>query len=771
MLALRLSCFVAAAALGCGSAQRPLDAATVAAGGPTSRIEQRSLSDRPALSIIEREGDPECAVGFASLAAGAPELHAAFGELLRQRLARAGLSAQLVAHGLGFELTLLGENSRQAGATTHALINALSKPVTPAELPTPLPRPAADVAQTSAVDRCSAELGARRPFSDAAELERERIATFARDRAAFSVVGSEDAASAVAAALSAGPDWPELGAVRQTLPERSVTQLVRGDRPTLSVALTVGDPNRALGAAKRLGDPKSALGLRLATLGAGLRIRRVTATAHPEGACLRVDSEVDASPLPDPLRLGYAAHFIEQEANLALSSASELNELEATAVSAPDPRMAARAAAYRTLVAPHGSRSSARLVALATPDEAPLAPALDAAIERAQNTSVALETLVRAERGQPGSWALLTFPCAASSERSGSAGHASVLLTAASANRDAGVRLEPWVGSSGVGLLGFTERAPGETEAETSARLGEALGRALVAPPSALDVATARGALLQDVGETPHPLLEALLESLAPGHLGALLPKGNATSLQAASRDAILARQRELLRQPPRLAVLTPGGSADAAFVTRSLARWLETPEAPRTSPCATDVGPAARSELSLLADSAAAEGSYVAFRISAKAGAEASLLAELLNLPGGALARTMAEPDLVGAARALVFGTSSARAFVVQISAFEGRDVEATTRVQKLLERLAAGGVLTAAELESALAKRRSAQRLSLLDPRHRLLQLLEPMPAAPDATALRRFAAVLRPESAIVARSAARPAPPSAGKSPASR
>jgi hypothetical protein len=770
VLALRLSCVVAVAALGCGSTQRPLDPAAVAAGGPSSRIEQRSLSERPPLSIIEREGDPECAVGFASLAGGSAELHAAVGELLRQRLARAGLAAQLVTHGLGFELTLLGENSRQARVPAQALLQALAQPVTAAELPAAVPR-RAEEAQTSAVDRCSAELGARRPFSDAAELDRERVATLARDRSAFAVVGNEEAASAVADALAAGPDWPELGVVRQTLPESSVTQVVRGERSMLSVALTVADPNRALAAARRLGDAKSALGLRLATLGAGLRVRRVTATAHPQGACLRVDSEVDASPLPDALRLGYAAHFIEEEANLALAHESERNELEATAVSAADPRLAARAAAYRTLVAAHTSLSTARLVALATPDEAPLVPAIEAAIEQARAAVVPLEAQVRSERGQPGSWALVTFPCAAASERAGTAGHASVLLAAASQNRELRVRLEPWLGGSGVGLLGFTERAPGETEAETSARLGEALGRALVSPPPAIDIATARAALIQSLGETPHPLLEALLESLAPGHVGALAPQGSATSLQAASREAVLSRQRELLRQAPRVAVLTPGSSGDAAFVSRSLARWLESPDAPRAAPCSTDVGPAARSELSMVANADAPEGSYVAFRISPKASLEASVLAELLNLPGGALARAMAEPELVGAARALVFGTSSARALIVQVSALEGRELEAVSRVQKLFERLAAGGVLTAADLESALGKRRHAQRLAVLDPRQRLLQLLEPVPAPPDAAALRRFVALLRPEAAIIARSTARLPTSSAGKSPASR
>jgi hypothetical protein len=128
------------------------------------------------------------------------------------------------------------------------------------------------------------------------------------------------------------------------------------------------------------------------------------------------------------------------------------------------------------------------------------------------------------------------------------------------------------------------------------------------------------------------------------------------------------------------------------------------------------------------------------------------------LNLPGGALARTLADPDLVGAARALSFGTSSARALVVQVSAFEGRDAEAVSRIQKLFERLASGGALVSTEVEQVLAKQRTARRLAALDPRYRLLQLLEAAPTtAVDAAALRRLVATLRPETAILARPAA--------------
>lgn len=762
-LAVLIMCPVVA--LACGAAQHTTRPHEVAVVGSAGRIEQRVLSDRPRLSIIERQGDPESAIGFASLAAEGPELHAAWGELLAERLTRASFQSQVVVHGLGFELTLLAATPDRASAGVQALLQALQTPVSSAELSrTASPEQAAG--PPSAVALCSAELDGRRRVQDPAALDRERIATFAQDRSAFSVVGSASTATAVADALAAGPDWPKRGSVRSRLPDRATIQVLRGERPTLSLALTVADPDRALGAAALLGEPANALGPRLAALGTGFKVRRVSATAHPVGACLRIDSDVDASPLPDPRRLGFALATIEEEATMALATSDDLNRLEAVALSATDPRQAARAAAYRSLVAPALGFTPQRLIALTTPEEGPLAPSIEQAIEQARAASTQLDEKVRVEAGQAGVWALVSMPCASAAERAEMAGHAAVFLSAASTGATRGVRLEPWIGQGGVGLIGFAERQDGESEPQAAARLGDALGHALVAPPSALEIAAARTELLKPFGGEPRPLLEGLLEALVPGHTGALVPRGSAGSLQAASREAVLARQRELLRLPHRLAVLSPTNVSDVAPVRARLARWLRSPEAPRPSPCATELAPPARGEIALAPGATTSESGYLAFRIPAKTGAEAALLVELLNLPGGALERTMAVPELIGAARALLFGTHAARALVVQVSAFEGREAEALSRVQKLFERLAAGGVLHGAELDAALARQAKAQRLAALDPRYRLVQLLEPDAAPADAAALRRLAASLRPESAIFARSVGASAAPMPGK-----
>jgi hypothetical protein len=721
--------------------------------------------------VIERQGDPEAAVGFASLAHASPALHAELGELLSDRLARGGYQAQLVVHGLGFELTLLADGPERARAASHALLQALQKPVTAAELAALPAAPEQDRSVGSAVAQCSGELTGRRRLVDPAPLELERVASFAQDRAALSVVGDAAVASAVTDALAAGPDWPELGRVRSSLPEKAQVEVLRGERPTLSVALTVTDPNRALGAAVPLAEPQAPLATRLAALGDGLRVRRVTATAHPRGACLRIDSDVDASPLPDARRLGFAVQVIEEEAALALRETKDENRLEHSALSASDPRAAARAAAYHALLEPLTEPSQARLVALTTPNEGPLSSAIEAAVEQARREPAPLETQVRIESGQPGVWALLSMPCATMTERADSAGHAALVLAAASANATRDVRLQPWVGSSGVGLLGFAERQHGESEAQLASRLADALGHALLAAPTALAVANARAELLRTAGSEPHPLLDALLQALAPGHVGALAPRGNVSSLHAASREAVLMRQRELLRLPHRLAVLAPGASFDLPRLRARLSRWLHGPDAARPSPCTNEVSPPARGELSLAPGAADSEGSYFAFRIPARAGTEAHLLAELLNLPNGALARALAEPELVGAARALVFGTSAARSLLIQVSAFAGREAEAISRVQKLFERLAAGGVLTSAELEAATARQRAQHRLAALDPRYRIVQLLEPAAPVAEAAAVRRLASSLRPESAIVARSVVAPAAPGVGKAATTR
>jgi hypothetical protein len=744
--------FFLASVCGCGGTKPSSFARGAVSGGPSSRIEERSLSDRPPLSIIERRGDAEAALAFASLASGSAELHAAFGELLQQRLTRAGYQAQLVAHGLGFELLLLADNNERAGTAVKALLSALSQPVAAGE---PNGAGRAERGSPSAIAQCSAELSGERHAAEVSELERERLATFAGDRSALAAVGEESATTAVADALAAGPDWPQRGRVRPTLPVQGGTQVLRGERATLSVALTVSDANRALRAASELGGPESALALRLSTLSGGFKLRRVTATAHPVGACLRLDSDVDASPIPEARRLGFAAQLMSEEAELAVAQPADANRLEAAALSATDPRLAARAAAYGALVDLQAEAPAVRLVALTTPDEAPLTPSIDAAMEQARRETPALDAQVRVEPGQPGLWGLLATPCAAASERADSAGFAAVLVAAAAASPSYGVRLEPWVGAQGVGIVGFTERAPGESDADAAARLGDALGRASLAPPSAQEVATARSELTRAAGNEARPLLDALLESLAPGHTGALAPRGNATSLQSASREAVLLRQRELLRAPHRLAILSTSNASDAAAVTRSVARWLQSPEPPRPSPCAIDVSAPARGELSLEPGASSAEGSYVAFRIPAKAGAEAAVLADVLSAAGGPLARAMAEPDLAGAARATVLGSSSARALVVQVSAFEGRENEAVSRIQRLFGRLSSDGVLATAELDAALARFRNARRLAALDPRYRLVQLLDPSVAAPvDAAAVRRLSAALRPEAAVVAR-----------------
>jgi hypothetical protein len=78
---------------------------------------------------------------------------------------------------------------------------------------------------------------------------------------------------------------------------------------------------------------------------------------------------------------------------------------------------------------------------------------------------------------------------------------------------------------------------------------------------------------------------------------------------------------------------------------------------------------------------------------------------------------------------------------------------------------------VLTSADLEAATARQRAQHRLAALDPRYRVVQLLEPAAPVADAAAVRRLASSLRPDSAIIARSLGAPPAQGVGKAATTR
>ncbi len=745
-------------------------AASGESAGALGRIEERTLSQRPLLSVVERSGDPEGALALASLASGPPELHAELGEVLRARLAKAGFDAALSAHGVGFELALLADGPERARAALTALMAALTRPITAPEAPEPS-TPSAPPASSNAVARCSAELPYGSGRYRAAELERERQAAFAADRAAFAVVGSAELVRAASDALEQGPSWPTLGLIRSPWPEHDTVEVERSAAAgELSVAFRVREPDRAIGASSALGSPEGALALRLSVLGTGIELGGVAATARPEGACLRVDARFDASPGPDAKLLARAVRTIEQEARLALGASDYAGELEARALRPTDPRRAARAAAYRALVEQAPQKlPERRAVLVRAPGASLRSEELEAALG-ASDARLPFEAKLRVEAGQAGFWALASVPCAANTERSEAAGAGALFLRAAAlgGSRDPDLRLEPWVGAGGIGLVGYATQRRGESAAALGRRLGDALGRAFIAPPASIDVAAARESLEAALGSKPRPGFEALLEALTPTHAAVLAPLGTFRALDGASRESVLARQRELLRLPHRIAVLSPTNESDASALVASASRWLESGETLRSSPCGLDVATPAPSDILLTATGDEPEGSYLGFRVAPELDAELGLLAELLNASNGLLARALSDGEVVGAARALPLGTRAARALVIQFRAFDGKEQEALARLKALFERLASGTAIPEPELETALRQSRARHHGAALDPRYRLITLHDgEAPAPADETAFRKLLLALRPESAIFAHPAAR----GAEKSPATR
>ena len=93
-----------------------------------------------------------------------------------------------------------------------------------------------------------------------------------------------------------------------------------------------------------------------------------------------------------------------------------------------------------------------------------------------------------------------------------------------------GVTLQPWIAADGVGIIAHGPRWPGETLADMTARIAEAIARPLAALPfSAPAFASARASLLERVGDgvsTDGRALGALASALVPGHPSWLAPLG-----------------------------------------------------------------------------------------------------------------------------------------------------------------------------------------------------------------------------------------------------
>ncbi len=688
------------------------------------------------------------AVAFASAHDSGSVASVALSALILARLSARGISDVLsVPTESGIELAVLCADNAAARAFIEQVTVALATPVAERDAALGLiqehlsalrSRSFAGKAEASLAE-CSGELG-QLPGAvvpdlstpgGRAELERYRQFAFAARASAFAALGSSEFVNAAASELEHAADWPNGDAAEDPWPASDAADADSADGTRrLSVALRVADADAALSSLRTLTASRAALAARLRTFLPGFALERVAFQARPRGACLRVDLSLpEGDPGLTPKEAALAVNLVTEEAHA--TEAFEPRAIEENIIEPNDPRQAAARAAWRALTGRNEPGPERRVVAISVhPAERSAFNGFANVLREfeARPARAPLETRLRAEPGQAELWVLLGSPCGTLAESNDNAGQSALALTMAAHETNADVLLEPWITPDAVGLLAHAPRRALESATEQAERVARALARALSDRSSASDaLASAQGELLAAVGGSPRPGYARLLDALAPEHSAWLEPRGTWAALAQANRDSLLARAREILRGPLRVAVLANEDDAQAAAAARALERWF----APwRDDPrrCPTSAERAARSgELSLtVADSANTESAYLGlpFPSRLKYEREAEAFAALLNAAHGPLSQALAAEHLNASARASIIGGGRAAALVIEIHSSDDDARKATLEVRRALDRFVLGQL---SNDDLAAAQRAALQRGlgASLDPRRRIVDL----------------------------------------------
>lgn len=712
-----------------------------------SRIRTQMPSDRPALVLIERDGDPSGAVAVAVAHDGGSVASLGLGYALARQVRQHGFSdVELMPHELGLQLTALVDDPDRAARFLAACALALGAPLVGGGSRVAAgreghfsPRLWRDSPEGH-LARCSGALGPvehARPVPSAAELEGWRRSAYSVDRVSFAALGSPRLVDAVATAHRHMDRWPRGGPPSDPWPDDDYVGVSSSPGETgLSVAFWVPDPREALAVAHTMGTLDSELRQRIRTAYPGWHLADVQGTVRPRGGCLLVT-------LDGPRQ----APAVRQVAQLTLTITEEATRLSSTQprdawmidqqiLSVYDPREASAAAAWRALSERLRPGPRRRVVSY-TPGgqkRAGSAALLQRAIasEEASWSRSRLEVVERREQGQGELWALLATPCGTAGEDSASAGYAALLVRALTIHEpsEGDVVFEPWVSPEGVGILAHAGRTnPGETPLHHAERVGSALGRLLVGTSlSGEQVAEARRLTLHELGVGPEPGWWLALEAGSPGHPSWLEPLGTWQSLTEAPIQALERSRRQLIQGPLRLAVLTNAQAEQAAAAAGGLGRWLRpNPPGPARCPPASGSAPkGGQIEIATELDDQT-PSAYLTIPLPTGTAAlreQAELTLLLLNRNGGWLDQALRRTGSMSAARARLLGGSRAAVLVVELRASADRLADAVAQLRGLFARLAAGAC-SQGELDLAKAERARLVRHRRLSPRQRVVDV----------------------------------------------
>jgi hypothetical protein len=450
---------------------------------------------------------------------------------------------------------------------------------------------------------------------------------------------------------------------------------------------------------------------------------------------------------------------------------------------AEDPRDGAERIAWRALSAdgaPAMERSSVA-VGLAMGRDArdegvstELARELSVAYARATLawSQPVVESRTRVERGQGELWVLLASPCGVRSENGDDAGHAAVVMLAASKRlaesaADTEIVAEPWAAQDGVGLLVHGAARSGEAPEVHARRVADAAARALSAEPlspSVLAIARTE-ALTRTAGTDVTRGLSALAMALAPGRPSWITPWGSADSVSQATDAGLLARAAALRAGPWRIAVLAPVSASQAAAATGAVDRWIarRAGDAPSCRAAALSHEPTAG--LYAVEAPGATREAWIAAPLGESRGeagddadearAAGELLAEAFGGPNALLARALGDAGLARTWGATVLGGPRAPALVLHFATPPGGLDAAVAAVRATIARVRDGG-LSAEERAAAIARNDRRKLRDKLDPRGRLIGLWrgerEHAAPPPSLEQLRAFAAARLRDDALV-------------------
>lgn len=699
-------------------------------------LASRAFERRPSVVVLERDGDPGGAV---AVDVAVPELIAstALLAIVEARLAKAGLTGvDGQADRVGLRVRAVVGDPDSAARATREVLRAVTTPIgaepdalrlAAARVAALAARPADDPALAPLL-RCTGQAllageALTPPEPSALELARRRAVGWATVTVGF--VGPAAAAARVADAVSALEPWEHAGArdaVAIPASEIAYVEPARRRGTTrVVVARASTDPHDALLLAEP--DRVLAVSAHLARARAP-RLSRVQATAHAAGSCIALELDVEG----DVDAAVAVARVLRDE--LARPAARDPSIIARAVARAEDPRDAAAAAALLGRATPSGGHASF-VAALGLPPPRGKTPELDAVrrdaaaaltrgLARLEPSSSGLELRAAAEPGQRDAWVALGSTCPIG-DADAAAGLTAAVVTALAAHDRDDVTVEPWVSTSGAGVIAHGPPRDGERPTEHTRRIARIAATALLAAPPRPDATErARSSLLARADEPTERAREPVVAAMARGRVAHFLPWGTAEGLTRLDPASLSSRWASLASGPLRAAIVSASSVEHATGAADEIERLTRGTEARRCPAVGAWDRPSAGAR-AVAPPVGLSPRAYVVAPLDARRPTLAAALAAWARDPEGAAAQASRARGV--ASRAYLLGEGDAALLVVELSGPVGALEGAATDVAAALSSSA--GRPADARAASAVAAALADDWRERASPRRRVLDL----------------------------------------------